>query len=167
MNQQTQRWLSAVVRMAGDRELEPSAVILGSRTLRSSHESGERADYNDAKRKRSTKAHPAVNTPGLMDSLYVTLADADDCGEVERLTGAVNAEPEGQVETGFADHDYTSESLVSAALAHGLKLEAVEMLEAERGPDPELVERCVATPPLGAILRQPQDQGYFARAICH
>src|ERR1700712_3297096 len=53
--QQTQRWLSgdcfadvasdlrAVLRMAGDREPEPSAVILDSRTLRSSPESGDGA----------------------------------------------------------------------------------------------------------------------------
>ncbi len=56
--QQTQRWLAAncfaavagdlraVLRMAAEREPEPSAVILDSRTLRSSPESGERAGYD-------------------------------------------------------------------------------------------------------------------------
>jgi hypothetical protein len=42
--------------MAGDREPEPSAVVLDSRTLRSSPESGERAGYDGAKRKRGSKA---------------------------------------------------------------------------------------------------------------
>src|SRR6195952_773550 len=65
--QQVQRWLAAegftdvagdlraVLRMAGDREPEPSAVVLDSRTLRSSPESGERAGYDGAKRKRGSK----------------------------------------------------------------------------------------------------------------
>jgi transposase len=56
--QQVQRWLAAecftdvagdlraVLRMAGDREPEPSALVLDSRTLRSSPESGERAGYD-------------------------------------------------------------------------------------------------------------------------
>ena len=60
--QQMQRWLStdcfldvagdlrAVLRMAADRKPEPSTVVLDSRTLRSSPESGERAGYDGAKR---------------------------------------------------------------------------------------------------------------------
>ncbi len=55
--------LRAVLRMAAEREPEPSAVILDSRTLRSSPESGERAGYDGAKRKRGSKVHLAVDTP--------------------------------------------------------------------------------------------------------
>src|SRR6185295_18615011 len=99
--QQTQRWLAAecfadvagdlraVLRMAGDREPEPSAVILDSRTLRSSPESGERAGYDGAKRKRGAKVHLAVDTPGHVVALHVTSADADDRGEVGRLAAEV------------------------------------------------------------------------------
>ncbi len=84
--QQTQRWLSAdsftdvagdlraVLRMAAEREPEPSAVILDSRTLRSSPESGERAGYDGAQRKRGSKVHLAVDTPGHVVALHVTPA---------------------------------------------------------------------------------------------
>lgn len=90
--QQTQRWLAAecftdlardlraVLRMAGDRKPEPSAVILDSRTLRSSPESGERAGYDGAKRKRGSNVHLAVDMPGHVVALHVTPADTDDRG---------------------------------------------------------------------------------------
>src|ERR1700712_3969749 len=74
--QQAQRWLAAgcfealahdlrpILGMASGREPEPSAAILDSRTLRSSPESGERAGYDGAKRKKGSKVHLAVDTLG-------------------------------------------------------------------------------------------------------
>ena len=47
--QQTQRWLAA------GQAAEPSAVIIDNRTLRSTPESGERAGYDGAKRKKGSK----------------------------------------------------------------------------------------------------------------
>ena len=76
--QQTQRWLKAgvfeaivedlraVLRVAHGRELQPSAGILDSRTLQSSPESGQRAGYDGAKRKRGSKVHIAVDTLGQL-----------------------------------------------------------------------------------------------------
>src|SRR4051794_31379102 len=102
--QQTQRWLSAesfaavagdlraALRMAAAREPEPSAVVLDSRTLRSSPESGERAGYDGAKRQRGSKLHLAVDTPGQVVALSVTPANADDRDAVDRLAGAVQPE---------------------------------------------------------------------------
>src|SRR3954462_1475 len=157
--QQTQRWLSAdcfadvaadlraVLRMAGDREPEPSAVILDSRTLRSSPESGERAGYDGAKRKRGSKVHLAVDTPGHVVALHVTPADADDRGEVGRLSAAVQAETDGSVETAFVDQGYTGEKPAAAAQAHGITL-VVRAPEAKRGfvllPRRWVVERSFA-----------------------
>src|ERR1700761_8510642 len=101
--QQTQRWLSAecftdvagdlraVLRMAGDREPEPSAVILDSRTLRSSPESGERAGYDGGKRKKGSKLHIAVDTLGNLLALRVTPANVDERAEVGALTREVQA----------------------------------------------------------------------------
>src|SRR5919199_2056105 len=101
--QQTQRWLAsgvfealaddlrAVLRLAAGRSAKPSAAILDSRTLRSSPESGERAGYDGAKRKRGSKLHMAVDTPGHLLALHVTPADADDRSEVERLARAVQS----------------------------------------------------------------------------
>ncbi len=76
--QQTQRWLKAgvfealvkdlrvVLRVAGERREQPSAAILDSRTLQSSPESGGRAGYDGAKRRRGSKVHMAVDTLGSL-----------------------------------------------------------------------------------------------------
>lgn len=70
--QQAKRWLAAgcfeamandlqaVLRLAAGRTSEPSAAILDSHTLHSTPESGERTEYDGAKRKRSSKLHLAV-----------------------------------------------------------------------------------------------------------
>jgi transposase len=158
--QQTQRWLSAecfadvagdlraVLRMAAAREPEPSAVILDSRTLRSTPESGERAGYDGAKRKKGSKVHLAVDTPGHVVALHVTPADADDRGEVGQLSAAVQAETDGHVEKGFADQGYTGDKPAATARAHGIDLEVVKAPEAKRGfvllPRRWVVERSFA-----------------------
>lgn len=74
--QQTQRWIRAgcfeamvhdlreILRLAAGREPTPSAVILDSRTLQSTRESGGRAGYDGAKRRKGSKVHLAVDTLG-------------------------------------------------------------------------------------------------------
>src|SRR6516225_9132086 len=88
--QQAQRWLAAgcfealahdlraVLRLAAGRSEEPSAAIIDSRTLRSTPESGVRAGYDGAKRKRGSKLHLAVDTLGHLLALHVTPANTDD-----------------------------------------------------------------------------------------
>jgi transposase len=68
--QQTQRWWRAgvfeamvsdrraILRLAAGRNASPSAAIIDSRTLQSSPESGARAGYDGAKRKRACTTHP-------------------------------------------------------------------------------------------------------------
>src|SRR5437763_569957 len=67
--QQTQRWLATgvfehivhdlreLLRVAQGRNPQPSAAIFDSRTLQSSRESGPRAGYDGAKRRRGSKVH--------------------------------------------------------------------------------------------------------------
>src|SRR4030065_78194 len=74
--QQTQRWLKAgvfedmvsdlrtILRLAAGRDEQPSAAIFDSRTLQSSPESGDRAGYDGAKRRKGSKTHIAVDTLG-------------------------------------------------------------------------------------------------------
>lgn len=158
--QQTQRWLAAdcfsevagdlraVLREAAGREPEPSAVILDSRTQRSSPESGERAGYDGAKRKRGSKVHLAVDTPGHVVALHVTPANVDDRSQVGALTCAVQAETDGSVEKAFVDQGYTGEKPAKAAEANGIALEVVKAPEAKRGfvllPRRWVVERSLA-----------------------
>lgn len=75
--QQTQGWLQAgcfealvhdlraVLRMKDGRPPEPTVAIIDNRTLRSTPESGARAGYDGAKRKRGSKLRPirASNSP--------------------------------------------------------------------------------------------------------
>lgn len=158
--QQTQRWLCAdsfadvagdlraVLRMAAEREPEPSAVILDSRTLRSSPESGERAGYDGAKRKRGSKVHLAVDTPGHVVALHVTPARTDDRAEVGQLAAEVQAETSDNVELAFVDQGYSGPKPAAAAHAHGIDLEVVKAPEAKRGfvllPRRWVVERSFA-----------------------
>ena len=99
--QQAQRWLAAgcfealaedlraVLRVAAGRKAQPSAAILDSRTLRSSPESGARAGYEGAKRKRGSKLHLAVDTLGHLLTLQITPASTDGPAEVGRPAQAV------------------------------------------------------------------------------
>jgi transposase len=143
--QQAQRWLAAgcfeqlaedlraVLRMAAGRAPEPSAAVLDSRTLRSSPESGERAGYDGAKRKKGSKLHMAVDTLGHLLALHVTPADADDRAQVARLAKTVQAATGASVEIAFVDQGYTGEKPAVAARAHGIELEVVKLPEAKRG----------------------------------
>ena len=107
--QQTQRWLKAgvfealvqdlrvVLRIAGGgkRREQPSAAILDSRTLQSSPESGGRAGYDGAKRRRGSKVHMAVDTLGYLLALHVTPANEQD-----RAQGISSASPSGDQRDG-------------------------------------------------------------------
>lgn len=158
--QQAQRWLSAgcfeqlaedlraVLRLAAGRAPEPTAAVLDSRTLRSSPESGERAGYDGAKRKKGSKLHMAVDTLGHLLALHLTPADADDRAQVGRLAKAVQAATGESVEVAFVDQGYTGEKPAAAAREHGIELEVVKLPEAKRGfvllPRRWVVERSFA-----------------------
>jgi len=102
VRQQTRRWipagsfetmaadLRAVLRIAAGRELVvPTAMVLDSRTLRSTPESGGRAGYDGCKRRNGTKTHIAVDTPGRLKGLRVTPADVQDRVQAGALAEAV------------------------------------------------------------------------------
>jgi transposase len=83
--QQTQRWLQAdvfanivhdlreLLRIAAGRKARPSASVLDSRTLQSTPESGARAAYDGAKRRKGSKVHIAVDTLGHLLALHALL----------------------------------------------------------------------------------------------
>lgn len=158
--QQTQRWLKAgvfeamvhdlrlLLRTFTDRNGRPTAVILDSRTLRSTPESGPRAGYDGAKRKRGSKIHIAVDTLGHLLAAHVTAADEQDRAQVGRLAQAVQEATGESVELAYVDQGYTGETAAQAAADHGIKLEIVKLPEAKRGfvllPRRWVVERSFA-----------------------
>jgi transposase len=143
--QQAQRWLAAgcfealaedlraVLRQLAGRSAEPTAAILDSRTLRSTPESGPRAGYDGAKRKRGSKLHMAVDTLGHLLALHVTPANADDRAEVGRLAQAVQDTTGESVDIAFVDAGYNGPNAAAAAQAHGIELVVVKLPEAKKG----------------------------------
>lgn len=158
--QQSQRWLAAgcfealaqdlraVLRLASGRAAEPTAAIIDSRTLRSTPESGPRAGYDGAKRKRGSKLHLAVDTLGHLLALHVTPANADDRAEVGRLADAIQEATGESVTLAYVDQGYTGEKAAEAAQQRGITLEVVRLPEAKRGfvllPRRWVVERSFA-----------------------
>jgi transposase len=143
--QQTQRWIGAgvfedmthdlrrLLRELGDRMAEPRAAILDSRTLQSSPESGGRAGYDGAKRRKGSKVHLAVDTLGHLLALTVTPADEQDRAQVAALAAAVQEVTCEAVEVAFADQGYTGAAPVEAAAERGIRLEVVKLPEARHG----------------------------------
>jgi transposase len=158
--QQTQRWLRAgcfeamvhdlrmLLREYAGRDAQPSAVVLDSRTLQSTPESGARAGYDGAKRRKGAKVHAAVDTLGHLLALHVTAADEQDRAQVEQLAQAVQQITGDSVELAYVDQGYTGENAMQAARAHGIQLEVVKHTEAKRGfillPRRWVVERSFA-----------------------
>ena len=158
--QQTQRWLKAgvfaamvhdlraLLRLAQGRKAAPSAAILDSRTLQSSPESGQRAGYDGAKRKRGSKTHIAVDTLGYLLALHVTPANEQDRAQVAQLAQEIQEVTGETVELAFVDQGYTGEKPAADATKHGIQLEVVKLAEAKKGfvllPRRWVVERSFA-----------------------
>ena|SRR5579859_1207933 len=143
--QQTQRWLKAdvlatlvadlrtLLRVAGGRTPQPSAVIIDSRTLQSTRESGGRAGYDGAKRRRGSKTHMVVDTLGHLLALQVTPANEQDRAQVGALAQAVQEVTGETVELAFVDQGYTGEQPAAVAAAAGIRLEVIKLPEVKKG----------------------------------
>ena len=158
--QQAQRWIKAgvfeemvddlriLLRWLQDRADDPTAVILDSRTVRSTPESGHRAGYDGHKRMKGTKIHATVDTLGHLLALVVTPADAQDREQVAELAATVQVLTGDSVEIAFVDQGYTGAATAAAATDHGIRLEVVKLPDAKRGfvllPRRWVVERSFA-----------------------
>ncbi|HVI71528.1 MAG TPA: IS5 family transposase [Pyrinomonadaceae bacterium] len=158
--QQTQRWikagsfeamahdLRAILRLVQDRHSDPSAVILDSRTLQSTPESGARAGFDGHKKRKGSKVHMAVDTLGHLLALHVTPANEQDRAQVGELAKSIQAVVEEKVELAFVDQGYTGTEPAAAAAQEGIQLEVVKHHEAKRGfvllPRRWVVERSFA-----------------------
>ena len=107
--------LRVVLRVTVGRTPEPSAAILDSRTLRSSPESGERAGYDGARRKKGSKLRMAVDTLDHLLALHVTPTNAEDQAEVRRVVEAVQEATGQSVDLAYVHQGYTGERAVKAA----------------------------------------------------
>ncbi len=140
--------LRALLRLAQGRNEQPSATIFDSRTLPSSPESGHRAGYDGAKRRKGSKVHLAVETLGHLLALHITPADEQDRAQVGELAAAVQEVTDYHVELAFVDQGYTGDEPAQAAQAQGMRLEVIKLPQAKRGfvllPRRWVVERSFA-----------------------
>jgi transposase len=158
--QQSRRWLAAgcfealvedlrlLLRLGQGRSAQPSAVVLDSRTLQSTVESGNRAGYDGHKRKKGSKLHMAVDTLGHLLAAQVTPANQSERTQVSQLAAQVQALTGQTVTLAYVDQGYTGESSAQAAAAQGMELEVVRHSQAKRGfvllPRRWVVERSFA-----------------------
>jgi transposase len=158
--QQMRRWIDArcfetmvedlriLLREFAGRKGQPTAMILDSRTLQSTPESGARGGYDGAKRRKGSKVHAAVDTLGHLLALHITAADEQDRTQVGVLAEAVQQVTGESVELAYVDQGYTGESAAEAAEKHGVQLEVVKHTEVKRGfvllPRRWVVERSFA-----------------------
>lgn len=145
--QQSQRWVKAgvfeaivddlrvLLRLAAGHATEPSAVIIDSRTVQSTPESGKTAAYDGAKKRRGRKVHLAVDTLGHLLASYVTAANQQDRAQVAEWAEQV------QGITGGAQ-------AADDAASQAIRLEVVKLPAAKRGfvllPRRWVVERSIA-----------------------
>lgn len=143
--QQTQRWLKAgvfealvhdlrvLLRLTEGRGEQPSAAIFDSRTLQSSPESGHRAGYDGAKRRKGSKTHIAVDTLGHLLALHVTPANEQDRMQVAQLAQDVQVTTGQTVEVAFVDQGYTGDEPAQQAAEQGIDLIVVKLPAAKKG----------------------------------
>jgi len=143
--QQPRRWASAgcfeamvedlraLLRLAAERNMTPSAVVLDSRTIQSTPESGGRAGFDGAKKRKGSKVHVAVDTLGHLLALKVTPANEQDREQVEELARAVQQVTGSAVELAYVDQGYTGENAAESAKEHGIRLEVVKLPKRKKG----------------------------------
>jgi transposase len=116
--------------------------------LQSSPESGYRAGYDGAKRKRGSKVHLAVDALDHLLALLVTPADEQDRVQVEQLPRSSQEVTDESVAVAFVDQGYTGDQLAQEAADHGILLEVVKLPQTMNGfvllPRRRVVERSFA-----------------------
>ncbi len=145
---QTRRWIEAdvfaaivadlreLIRLGKGRSTQPTAVILDSRTLQSTPESGARAGWDGAKRRKGSKVHIAVDTLGDLLAIHVTPANEQDRAQVAQLAqlaAAVQAATGETVTLAYVDQGYTGDSPRQAAAEQGIDLAVVKLPDVKRG----------------------------------
>jgi transposase len=125
--------LRTVLRLAQGRTAEPSAAIVDRRTRQSTPESGIRAGYDGAQRRRGSQVPMAVEPLGHLLALHGTAANKQDRSQVTTLAAKVQEVTGAAVEVAFVDQGYTGGQAAQDAQAQHMRLEVVKLSEAKKG----------------------------------
>ena len=119
--------LRAILRVAQGRAAQSTAAIFDCRIVQSSPESGTRAGYDGATRRKGSTVHLTVDTLGHLLALQAPPANAQDRPQVGHLAKQAPAVTGESVETAFADAGYTGAEPAQAAEAEGIALAVVKL----------------------------------------
>jgi transposase len=140
--------LNELQRVLLGRSATPTAIVLDGRTLQSTPESGHRAGYDGAKKRKGSKAHIAVDTLGQLLSVVITPANEQERAQVDELCRQVQDVTGQTVQVCFVDQGYTGEEAEYAAAVHDIDLQVVKKPEGQTGfvflPRRWVVERSFA-----------------------
>lgn len=140
--------LNELQRVLLGRAATPTAVVFDGRTLQSTPESGHRAGYDGAKRRKGSKAHIAVDTLGHLLSVVITPANEQERAQVGELCQRVQEITGQTVEVGFGDQGYTGEAPEYEAAVYDIDLQVITKPEGQTGfvllPRRWVVERSFA-----------------------
>jgi len=102
----------------------------------------------EAKRRKGSKVHIAVDTLGHLIALTVTPAHAGDRSQIANLAEQMQQVTGNTVELAYVDQGYTGENAAAAAKQHGIRLKVVKHPMEKRGfvllPRRWVVERSFA-----------------------
>lgn len=160
VHQQVTRWfahgcfenmvhdLRMLTREQAQRHAVPTVAITDSRTLQSTPESGGRAGFDGAKRRKGSKIHAVVDTLGNVITLLVTAANEQDRAQMYDLCREVQQVTAGNVDVMLVDQGYTGEQASTDAALNDIELVVVPRPAGEKGfvlvPRRWVVERTFA-----------------------
>ena len=124
-----------MLRELGGREPEPTAVILESRTLRSTPAPGKsRSPCRLRRPQAKPRQQAALSDRYARASAGVDryTANQNDRKKVDELARQVQEATDKHVELGYVDQDYTGQDAAEAAENHGIRLEVVKLPYAKR-----------------------------------
>lgn len=142
--QQMQHWIRAgcfellvqdvqlLLREFAGRKGQPTAVAFDSRTLQSTPESGARAGYDGAKRRKELQGAHRRRHPGPPGGTPGYPRDAGDRAQGEALAEELRQVTGNSVDLAYGDQGYTGETAAEAARQHGIRLEVVNHPMAKR-----------------------------------
>lgn len=123
-------------------------MVVDSRTVQSTPESGARAGYDGYKRRKGTKLHIAVDTLGNLLAVQVTPASDQDRAQVGVLAANAQVATGKTIEIAYVEEGYTDEECAAQAAEQGVRLEVVKLAQTRHGfvllPHRWIVERSFA-----------------------
>lgn len=125
--------LRAVLWLAAGRTAASAAAIVDRRIGHATPESGTRAGYAGAKRRRGSQGHMAVDSLGHLVVAHVTAAQAQDRSQGRALAAQVQEGPGDAVAIACVAQGDTGAPAAQEAAAHPMPLEVVTLSEANKG----------------------------------